>query len=1447
MKRIINKLILTFIFSAVLGNINVMAQVEAIPENYFVRANVRYQLDVMKNDNLGACASAPEDILLEITDPSTLPSNLMNLEVTADRKILFRTQSSFHGQVKFTYKITCTNGGLSSTADVYVNIGNTPDFVDDAECTVESVPFVWDVEKKGETDVAYPVQMYAQPFVGNLDDDENLEIVTLNNTTNNNGGSTSAQRTSNIIYIFNSNLTLKNSISVPFSQTYVTLPLALADVDLDGVAEIIYGTGWIGQDSPLNYILQAYKSDGTKIWESSTSYIENITSARFHSSAISVADLDGDGLVEIFCGDRIFAGENGNLLATLPSGGRGMQENASSSDVEGYLPAIGDIDGDGILEIVGGNTTYKIEINSRSNPDENNVTVVSQLVTQSDGYTSLADIDGDGVLDVVVVSKPGSMTGPCIMYVWQGNTDQLIGDVITNGTKGSRPFIGDINGDGRSDIAFTRTNNFDAYELNTNTNTFDLLFTVPTSDGSGGTTMSMFDFNLDGEVELVYRDQTHLRIIDKNGNNVKDKDGNEAIFPCLSGTHTEYPIVVDLDCDGHAEIIVSGALPGESTTNQVRLQVFGSKTEGTWAPARKVWNQHGYNPLYVNEDLSVPAKPLSPTTKIIHKDGTVHTPFNSFLQQSGVLNTEGESLNLAPDISFQVEKNQKMYHDEDTDVLKVTAFITNSGSTHYTGPLKLSLYLYDKTASTYTHIGSQTFTNQTINTREYKTYTFDIANYSSITLPAQYLWYVVLNMDQNGNSAPVQPPYDPEDTNALPRECNYWNNMTSRMSYISGQVILCKDETAVLNIEPAGAFDCYWYNPDKTEYKGVNGTDPTNIGDTKVVKKLTDNYKEYFLIDVYQKGTSNKITAAPDTVFIYNSPDSLVWTGEFDTDWNNILNWQKPDDPTKEELFSYIPRGCTNVLIPDNAPLYPDLSTTGTSYDIYADAACNNITFEHGGEVLNSDRLNYKKAYVQLELMSNRWYCFAPPLRDFYSGDIYLTEPNPFDDGILAFVRLFSQKEPQNNTYIEGNWGRTFSTPNQKFATGQAMGVWIDDWDPNPNNHQSMLFKFPKNDTQYWEYDEKGNPQNGPFATARTNQNRLIFEETFNSATKNVTLAQQATTQGKSILVGNPFMAHLDFKKFHAYANNADLIEDHYRIMDQEGNYSTYSISGVSTGNPVLTNLVAPMQAILLTPKTAFAENSLLANPSMTQNSPGNKLRSAQEEENNQLQFMRISISDSKVRNRCAMVYNQEAETGMNYNDQKDIYKILRQGEKSIANVYLITAEGFYMDIKTVSQLDNLSIKLGIATQQAGSMALGFERIWEFAPEYEIFLTDKLLNKKQNLRLSSIYSFVNDSQQTFIDDRFELQFIRSTTGIEDSEQPNDKQVIQYRILQNNILVSTSNGENLKDITVFDLQGRIVYTMDKINRQEINMELTKGMYIIKCNSVKANKNFKVIIY
>ena len=71
---------------------------------------------------------------------------------------------------------------------------------------------------------------------------------------------------------------------------------------------------------------------------------------------------------------------------------------------------------------------------------------------------------------------------------------------------------------------------------------------APFSETCGYT---VFDFNMDGKSEIVYRGTHTLNIVD--GSTLTPLSTPIEAF---SGTVTEYPVVADVNKDGHAEIII---------------------------------------------------------------------------------------------------------------------------------------------------------------------------------------------------------------------------------------------------------------------------------------------------------------------------------------------------------------------------------------------------------------------------------------------------------------------------------------------------------------------------------------------------------------------------------------------------------------------------------------------------------------------------------------------------------------------------------------------------------------------------------------------------------------------------------------------------------------------------------------------------------------------------
>ena len=249
----------------------------------------------------------------------------------------------------------------------------------------------------------------------------------------------------------------------------------------------------------------------------------------------------------------------------------------------------------------------------------------AQLSPRGSGRSLIGDLDLDGVLDIISMHGdvraadsttlerifPGfwSMGGlvnmdddpnPEVVYVaW---TDQPSPTVVARQHDGTfiyewvpgptadmrcPPCFGDFDGDGRAETALPT-----GEELIVIDDTGLTSWSIPVSDTSGAAGCSVFDFDLDGIPEILYRDQRDLRVIDGRDGSVLWQ------IASLSQTQYEFPLVADIDRDGSAEIVLYDGNSG----NRSIIRSYGNPR---WPPARGIWNQENHVVTNVREDGSV--------------------------------------------------------------------------------------------------------------------------------------------------------------------------------------------------------------------------------------------------------------------------------------------------------------------------------------------------------------------------------------------------------------------------------------------------------------------------------------------------------------------------------------------------------------------------------------------------------------------------------------------------------------------------------------------------------------------------------------------------------------------------------------------------------------------------------------------------------------------------
>ena len=625
--------------------------------NDSVSTHIESAITINPTDNDSGCSTYNVNI-------TSAPQHGTTSSIAVNGSFTYTPHSGFTGRDSLQYSITCN--GNSDIAKVFILVMPFPDNVQTLSCVSTPTASQWAIQQGNSSTLT--AHLYAQPLAGDIDNDGDIEVLAP-------GFSGFGQEASSIV-IYNSHLVVETTIATPTMYTWSSYPFAIADVDADGIAEIYLYS--------MNGVLQCYNYDGSIV---STKWTSSYINSSVRVPSLIIADVNADGVPDILALDKIFNAITGELELSLPSTIGGVTLSVPQGP---NMPVFADMDNDGLLEVAGGNTVIKVNITNPHGTIGNNAFIWKTIsgTNIGDGLTSVADIDLDGYMDVVVI-KIG------LMYVWKpysgpNSVSTLIGSYSYSGninTGGSRALVADLNNDGYPEIAWTNSLIMRACRYNPTTQSIVLFWQLSTTDASGVTTMTVFDFNQDGSAEIVYRDETNLRII--NGNT----GSNISTFACPSPTSFEYPIVVDLDQNGEADIVVSTSTGNYSTasTTPARIVSFVSPSSTRWAPARHVWNQFGYNVVHINDDLTVPQYQFNPVTPLVDPNtpSVVRRPFNNFLQQATSIDQYGRPFFTLPDATI-VEDSTSVYSS--CDSIRISIYYKNEGDNVLATPYKITLY-----------------------------------------------------------------------------------------------------------------------------------------------------------------------------------------------------------------------------------------------------------------------------------------------------------------------------------------------------------------------------------------------------------------------------------------------------------------------------------------------------------------------------------------------------------------------------------------------------------------------------------------------------------------------------------------------------------------------------------------------------------------------------------
>lgn len=229
-------------------------------------------------------------------------------------------------------------------------------------------------------------------------------------------------------YVDGGNATQGTTQFIAYGMSGTKAPNAIADLDGDGDLDVFAGRTQFGSNA------------GHLWWNDGSGFFVPHGQIPFLRAASHALDLDQDGIVDLI-GARIAWGLPGGLFSDTVDPG-GIVDNNFDPRID--LPAIGDLNGDGRLDLVKWPHVY-LQITPRTFQTNN----VSDAASAGARVSFLDDFDGDGDLDLLVAPVEAGNSKKGRIY-WNNGAGQFPESTVL--MVGLPSAMADFDGDGDLDL-----------------------------------------------------------------------------------------------------------------------------------------------------------------------------------------------------------------------------------------------------------------------------------------------------------------------------------------------------------------------------------------------------------------------------------------------------------------------------------------------------------------------------------------------------------------------------------------------------------------------------------------------------------------------------------------------------------------------------------------------------------------------------------------------------------------------------------------------------------------------------------------------------------------------------------------------------------------------------------------------------------------------------------
>ena len=526
---------------------------------------------------------------------------------------------------------------------------------------------------------------------------------------------------------------------------------------------------------------------------------------------------------------------------------------------------------------------------------------------------------------------------------------------------------------------------------------------------------------------------------------------------------------------------------------------------------------------------------------------------------------------------------------------------------------------------------------------------------------------------------------------------------------------------------------------------------------------------------------------------------------------------------------------------------------------------CHQIYFKPQGELRDQCYLVYDKAWVEKELVPNKWYTMASPLQYIYAGDMYVPAKDgrqetpaftdiKFDDKATDGTAVYSRSKypvyqrawmkseveeiitptdkysashyptgaaPENVDMNLGYWSHVYNKVDESYAADGTFGgfsIKAGNALLPKDKTKNALLRLPKADKeyQYFDYNGTGNSSSktqvekdakghGKLLVAFNNDEKHLAEKTQSLGTDNAS---------GFYLVANPYTCSISMAKF--FEANSDLQNAIWIVENGE----VKAISSTELGKQ--NYAIQPTQSFFVKKKVGKTVENVRFTSTMCVDrtiTPGllmasdyvKSIEATTENSNGQTSKARIAL---------------RPEASADYDNQEDVDLLYDQNLKDIPQVYTVAGN----EAVAVNAVPELSwIPLGIVSQQAEEVSLTLKGVNKL--DAPVYLYDAA---------SASFTELHEGEAVKVKagdhGRYFLTQTRTTTGINRMEAEEQSAPVKvYSPAAGMIVVSALGGEKLDKVQVFTMDGKMVHSYQLPDKQRMILRVTSGIYIVKAST------------